>query len=142
MYYDTRAVTFVDNHDMRADYGVSPIDQFTHQAYAYILTRAYSTPKVFWKNYYQRGMKEELDRMIRARRYFAYGEPLENTNNTQTVYSYTRQGLNEVEGTGLVMIITKNTGGGEGTVWVNSGRPGVTYIDYTGKCSRNRYYRF
>ncbi len=71
-----RAVTFVDNHDTSRennDYPVEPVIRFKNQAYAYILMREHSIPTVYARDYDEFGMRSTLDRMIEARRYFAYG---------------------------------------------------------------------
>ncbi len=136
MGYDTRAVTFLDNHDTNRDregYGHTPINNRAFQAYSYILTRKYSTPTVFWKDYYQYDMGDNLDKLISARKHFAYGAEIENSgNNDRDTYSYTRAGLDDTPGTGLVMVISASDSGGETNISVNSGRANTTYIDYTG----------
>ncbi|WP_051412161.1 alpha-amylase domain-containing protein [Halonatronum saccharophilum] len=135
--YGHRSVTFLDNHDTNRDepndYNQTPINNRANQAYTYILTRKHSIPTIFWKDYYQYGMKDTLDKLISARRNFAYGEAYEYGGNTEGVYVYTRAGLDEVEGTGLVMLISDYEDGSQAIMdGVYSGRPNTIYIDYTG----------
>ncbi|MGM0370683.1 MAG: alpha-amylase, partial [Bacillota bacterium] len=94
--YRNKAVTFLDNHDTHRDgnpYDKPQIEKFKYQAYAYILMREQGLPTIFWKDYYQHGMKEELDKLLEARKYFAYGTGHEVSNNDDDVYSYVREGL-------------------------------------------------
>jgi alpha-amylase len=133
--YDFRAVSFLDNHDTSRDegsYGKEPISKYAYQAYSYILTRNYATPSVFWKDYYQFGMKDKLDKLIKARKYYAYGAEYEHSNNGQDVYSYTREGLNNVPGTGLVLMISDGTTDSTVSKNLYTARPDVTYVDITG----------
>ena len=135
--YSGRAVSFVDNHDTSRDeseYGNEPISSYAYQAYTYILTRKGVVPTVFWKDYYQYDMKEQLDKLLRARRYFAYGSEHEGPTD-EDVYSYVREGLDDVAGTGLVMLISDGTSGTVASKSIDSGRPNVTYIDITGNIS-------
>ncbi len=130
--YKDKAVTFVDNHDTNRD-GENPgIYRRKYQAYAYILTREHGTPVVFWKDYYIWGMKEELDKLLLARKYFAYGPGYEVDNNDEDVYSYVRAGLPDVEGDGLVLMISDGESGEIISKRINSRQPNTTFYDYTG----------
>jgi len=136
--YDTRAVSFLDNHDTSRDgdaYGKEPISKFAYQAYSYILMRDYATPSVFWKDYYQFGMKDKLDKLIKARRYYAYGPEYEVSNNDNDVYSYVREGLADVPDDGLVMMISDGSNGALATKTINSRQPNTTFYDFTGNVS-------
>ncbi|WP_051412160.1 starch-binding protein [Halonatronum saccharophilum] len=133
--YKDRAVTFVSNHDTERDnYDIARVTNYKYQAYTYILTREYGVPTVFWKDYYQYGMQDGLDKLLEARRDYAYGESWEHPDaNDSGVYTYTRLGLDYIEGTGLVMLISNSNAQGdmqERTLY--SGRPNVTYEDITG----------
>ncbi|WP_035571576.1 alpha-amylase [Halonatronum saccharophilum] len=133
--YEDRAVTFVDNHDTDRDsggYGINSIYNRKYQAYTYILTREHGLPTVFWKDYYQYGMKEGLDKLIEVRRDFAYGKGYESYSNDFNTYSYVREGVEEIEGSGLVMMITQDNSGGIIEKRIDSKKPNSRFYDYTG----------
>lgn len=130
--YKDKAVTFVDNHDTNRGEENPGIYRRKYQAYAYILTREHGTPVVFWKDYYIDGMKEELDKLLLARKYFAYGPGYEVDNNDEDVYSYVRAGLPDVEGDGLVLMISDGESGEIATKSINSRQPNTTFYDFTG----------
>lgn len=130
-----RGVTFVDNHDTSREgnpYGTPQVDRFKNQAYAYILMRKHGVPTVYARDYDELGMAPTLDRLIEARRYFAYGPEHEQSANTEEVYAYVREGLSEVPGTGLVMLLSGRDHGGQESLWINAHQPNTTYYDYTG----------
>lgn len=131
--YEDRAVTFVENHDTNRDKDNKPgIYKRKYQAYAYILTREYGTPVVFWKDYYIYGMKEGLDKLLEVRRDYAYGRGYEVDNNDEDVYGYVREGLPEVEKDGLVLLISDGESNEVRTKRINSRQPNTTFYDYTG----------
>ncbi|PRX28630.1 alpha-amylase [Orenia metallireducens] len=134
-----RAVAFIDNHDTSGsnaeNYGKRGIDKYSYQAYAYALTRESTVPTIFWKDYYQHGMKSGLDKLIQARKYYAYGTGHEVDNNDNDVYSYVREGLDNVEGTGLVMMISDGTSGDLVTREINSRQSNTAFRDITGNVS-------
>ncbi len=130
-----QAVTFIDNHDTSREgnpYGQPQIENFKNQAYAYILMREHGVPTVYARDYDEFGMADTLDKMIEARRYYAYGTGHEVSNNDYHTYSYVREGLDNVEGTGLVMMISDSTDGGTTTKSINSRQPNTEFYDYTG----------
>lgn len=135
--YEERAVTFADNHDTNRDNEASGIANYKYQAYAYILMREKGIPCVWWKDYYVYGMKDKLDKLIEARKYFAYGPGHEVDNNDHDVYSYVREGLADEPGTGLVMMISDGPVGGSNVAIkrINSRQPNTTFYDYTGHIS-------
>lgn len=133
--YADRAVTFVDNHDTSREgnpYGTPQVHHFKNQAYAYILMREHGVPTVFARDYDEFGMAPTLDRLIEARRYFAYGRGHEQAVNTPEVYAYVREGLADVPGTGLVMLISGRSSGGRQELWIDSHQPNTAFYDYTG----------
>lgn len=134
--YQSRAITFIENHDTERDYeseyGTEAIAHRKFQAYCYILMRKDGVPKVFWKDYHHFGLKEVIDNLIEARKKFAYGEAYENDSNDKNTYSYIRTGDEEHPGSGLVMMITQHEHGEIIEKTVNSGQPETTYYDYTG----------
>lgn len=132
--YEDRSVTFLDNHDTGRDQGSysTPILRGAEQAYTYILMRDKGVPMAYWRDYYQREMGEDLDKLFKARKYFAYGPGREVDNNDSDVYSYVREGLEDKPGTGLVMMISIGQDGEFTTKRINSGQPNTLYYDYTG----------
>ncbi len=130
--YKNRAVTFVDNHDTNRGEDKRGIYKRKYQAYAYILTREHGIPVVYWKDYYIYNMKNELDKLLEVRKYFAYGPGYEVDNNDEDVYSYVREGLEEVEGDGLVLMISDGESGEIISKRINSRQPNTTFYDYTG----------
>lgn len=135
--YGDRMVTFVDNHDTGRDVTeyTSPIFNRKYQAYTYIMTREKGTPMLYWKDFYISGMREGLEKILIARRDYAYGPGYEVDNNDSDVYSYVRAGLEEVPGTGLVMMITGGDDGRVITKEINSQQPGQRFFDLTGNVS-------
>jgi len=134
--YQSRVITFIENHDTERDeaneYGTEAIAQRKFQAYCYILMRKDGVPKVFWKDYHHFGLKEVIDKLIEARKKFAYGEDFESESNDKNTYSYIRSGDQDHPGSGLVMMITKHENGEIIEKTVNSGRADTEYYDYTG----------
>ena len=127
------AVTFIDNHDtFRDGLASTPISKRKCQAYAYILTRAEGYPVVFWRDLYNNGLYDEMVKIIQARKDFAYGPGYEGELNDPKVYAYVRAGLVEVEGSGLVLMLS--SGESQQTIEkrVNARKPNTVYYDFTG----------
>jgi alpha-amylase len=133
-----RAVTFVDNHDTSREgnpYNMPEVIHFKNQAYAYILMREHGVPTVFARDWDEFGMSSTLSTLVEARRYFAYGPGHESGENTEEVYAYVREGLSDVPGTGMVMLISGRDSGGEQSHWINSRQPDTEFYDYAGNRS-------
>lgn len=134
--FKSRAITFVENHDTERDgtneYGTEAIVYRKMQAYCYILMRRDGVPSVFWKDYHSHGLKERIDKLIEARKKFAYGEAYESDQNDENTYSYIRTGDEEHPGSGLVMMITQHENEEIIEKTVNSGKADTVYYDYTG----------
>lgn len=81
------AVTFVENHDTDEHY---PITQNKHLAYAYILTSE-GYPTVFYKDYYNYGMKTTLDNLIWIHEKIAAGSTTQRWKDGD-VFAFTRNG--------------------------------------------------
>ncbi|UCE20166.1 MAG: T9SS type A sorting domain-containing protein [Gemmatimonadota bacterium] len=81
--------TFTDNHDTR-DPG-QPIDNDPILAYAYILTNnQVGLPTVFYYDYYNRGLKDKIDKLIEVHRNHIYGAPNRDyLSRTGTPYTQT-----------------------------------------------------
>lgn len=133
--YQNRAVTFVDNHDTERDgenqYGTESIFRRKLQAYCYILMRKEGVPSIFWKDYYNSNLKDQLQNLITARKKFAYGDSYENETNDKNTYSYIRSGDEKHAGSGLVMLITQAVGDQLIEKEVNTGSPETKYYDFT-----------
>lgn len=134
-----RAVTFVDNHDTNRaedeEYQQPQIINYKNQAYTYILMREWGVPTVYARDYEEFGMNNTLDKLITARRYYAYGQGYEIASNTPEVYGYVREGLDSVPGTGLVMLISGRNSGGEQCLSIDSRQANTTFYDITGNRS-------
>ncbi|AFG36578.1 alpha-amylase domain-containing protein [Spirochaeta africana] len=141
-YLDSRAVSFIDNHDTNREgnpYGTPQVINYKNQAYAWILAREWSTPTVYARDWDEFGMADTLRSLIQARRYFAYGDGVEmepgttGDANTEEVYAYARLGDPDIHGTGLWMLISGRDSGGVHTRWMNTGLPeGTEFVDLTG----------
>ena len=129
------AVTFLDNHDTCRNgnpYNKPQITKFKNQGYAYILINAKGTPCVYGKDYEDYGMKASLDKMITARRYYAYGEAVEQSTNDADVYSYVRKGISEAPKSGCVLMISDGQSGNSVTKKITGCKPNKEYYDITG----------
>lgn len=129
-----QAVTFVDNHDTFRD-GLgqpAPIFKRKCQSYAYLLTREGGYPVVFWRDLYNNNLRAEMEKLIRARKHFAYGPGYEGEAADPKVYAYVRAGLAEVPGTGLVLLISSGESGGLSVERINARQPHRGFYDFTG----------
>jgi len=133
--YKNRAVTFVENHDTDHEstnkYGIETIVYRKMQAYTYILMRRDGIPTVFWKDYYNYGLKDKIDKLISARKKFAYGDAFESETNDQKTYSYIRTGDEKHPGSGLVMMITQRENKELVEKTINTGKANTCYYDFT-----------
>ncbi len=116
------AVTFVENHD--TDRGF-PTTQNKHLAYAFILTTE-GYPSVFWKDYFQYGLKDILDPLIWVHEKFAFGKlAWRHTDEDLLIYERLSQ-------TGLLVGLNDNQVF-EKSMWVQTNFGSfVTLHDYTG----------
>jgi alpha-amylase len=134
--FKDRAITFVENHDTERDgtneYGTEAIVHRKMQAYCYILMRRDGVPTIFWKDYHSHGLKERLDKLIAARKSFAYGDAYESEANDKNTYSYIRTGDQEHPGSGLVMMITQQESEKIIEKKINTGQAETSYYDFTG----------
>ncbi len=134
--FKDRAITFVENHDTERDgsneYGTEAIVHRKMQAYCYILMRRDGVPTIFWKDYHSHGLKERLDKLIAARKSFAYGDAYESEENDEKTYSYIRTGDQKHPGSGLVMMITQQESEKIIEKKINTGQPETSYYDFTG----------
>lgn len=130
-------VTFVDNHDTQLGQSleswVSP--WFKPLAYTFILTREEGYPCVFYGDYYgipdkgYEGMKDVLDKILEARKKYAYGVQHDYLND-KSVIGWTREGDNAHEHSGLAALITVACGGKK-SMNVGIQHKGEKWIDLT-----------
>ena len=146
----TKAVTFVNNHDTEPGQSLERYvgdyydkggnkhygDWFKPLAYTYILTREQGYPCVFYGDYYgipSKGvaaMRDKLDKLMLARKNFAYGTQHDYFDNWDIV-GWTREGDTEHAKSGLAALITDGPGGSK-WMYVGSKFAGKTFYDYTG----------
>ncbi|MGH4052716.1 MAG: alpha-amylase [Clostridium sp.] len=133
--YPENSVTFVDNHDTQPGQSLeSWIDNsFKLQAYTFILTRQEGIPCVFFGDYYGlpnkniAPLKDELDKLLYARRDFAYGTQHDYFDEAHIV-GWTREN-------GLAALISNANNGGSKKMFVGEKFSDKTFIDVTGNVS-------
>ena len=116
--YPERAVTFVDNHDTEPGQALESwiSDWFKPLAYSLILLRKDGMPCVFYGDYY--GIKEKevepkndmLDKLLKIRKYFAYGEQEDYFYDKNTI-GFVRRGDYEHSASGLAVVMSDKNGG-------------------------------
>jgi len=139
----THAVSLVDNHDTQpyqalerwVDYWFKPL------AYSLILLIEEGYPCVFYPDLYGATYTEQgnevilapvsgLDKLIQARKLFAYGTQRKYFDHPKTI-GWTREGDSEHANSGLAVLLTT---GSDGTKWMEMGRQhaGKSFVDYLG----------
>jgi alpha-amylase len=139
------AVTFVDNHDTQPLQALESLVEswFKPLAYALILLRQEGYPCVFYPDYYgvtyrDRGRdgneyeifmdshKLILDRLLFARKHFAYGEQYTYFDHANVI-GWTRLGSkNHAKAMAVIM-----SNGAGGSKWMEVGKPNATFYDVT-----------
>jgi alpha-amylase len=104
------AVTWVENHDTD---GHNPISQNKHLAYAYILTSE-GYPTVFWKDYYNYGMKSTINNLNWIHEKIASGSTQQRWKDAD-VFAYERMGGNHL------LAALNDNGGSARTISVQTG---------------------
>ena len=113
------AIAFVDNHDTQIGQSLESWvqDWFKPIAYSLILLRKEClNPCIFYGDYY--GISEKnispnkqiLDKLIKARKYFAYGKQNDYFDDPNII-GWTREGDIEHSDSGLAVILSDNLGG-------------------------------
>jgi len=133
--YPENSVTFVDNHDTQPGQSLeSWVDNsFKLQAYTFILTRQEGVPCIFFGDYYGlpnndiAPLKDQLDKLLKARQDFAYGEQHDYFDDAHIV-GWTR-------GNGLAALICNINDGGCKKMFVGEKLSGKSFIDITGNVS-------
>jgi alpha-amylase len=129
--YPQNSVTFVDNHDTQPGQSLeSWVDNsFKLQAYTFILTRQEGIPCVFFGDYYGlpsnniAPLKDELDKLLKARKDFAYGWQHDYFDDAHVV-GWTREN-------GLASLISNSNNGGSKNMFVGEKFSGKTFVDIT-----------
>lgn len=145
----TLAVTFVENHNSQPlQLLESAVEAwFKPLAYALILLRREGYPCVFAGDYYgaqyqeSRGVedsrevcllsqREILDRLLKARSHYAYGEQLDYFEQANII-GWTR--LGDADHAQAMAVVISN--GQSGQQWMDTGRPHAQFVDMTGHLS-------
>ena len=143
------AVTLVENHDTQPLQSLeSPVeDWFKPLAYALILLREQGYPCIFYPDYYGSNYSDYgkngeiqdikmishrylIDRMLLARKHFAYGEQIDYFDDPNAV-GWTRLGT-ELHPHGLAVLMSD---GPQDQKWMNVGKPNAKFIDITHHCN-------
>jgi alpha-amylase len=138
------AVTLVDNHDTQPLQALeSPVEAwFKPLAYALILLRSEGYPCVFYPDYYGATYKDKgkdgndyeivlgehrwmLDKMLEARRYYAYGEQYSYFDHGNCI-GWTRLGTKEHQG-GMAVLLSN----GDDGIKRMQAVPNMIYVDIT-----------
>jgi alpha-amylase len=130
--YPQNSVTFVDNHDTQPGQSLeSWVDNsFKLQAYTFILTRQEGIPCVFFADYYGlpnnniAPLKDELDKLLKSRKDFAYGWQHDYFDDAHIV-GWTREN-------GLAALISNSNNGGSKKMYVGEKFSGKSFADITG----------
>ncbi|MBQ3060834.1 MAG: alpha-amylase [Lachnospiraceae bacterium] len=135
-----KAVTFVDNHDTQPGQSTSTVGPgFKLQAYVAILTRNVGYPCVFYGDYYGTGngsipsYKIMIDRIMQARKDYAYGTMHDYLNN-KDVIGWSMEGDSSHPNSGLASVITDGEAGSI-EMFVGKKHAGETWYDITGNYS-------
>lgn len=116
-YRPDLAVTFVDNHDTQPGQALESfvLDWFKPHAYSLILLRDLGYPCVFYGDLY--GIPHDnipkiscLETLMLIRKNYAYGK-LHDYFDDPKVVGFTREGIDEIEESGLAVLMTVEKGG-------------------------------
>jgi len=133
--YPENSVTFVNNHDTQPGQSLESFvdSSFSLLAYTYILTRQEGIPSVFFGDYYGiphnniPPLKDQLDKLLIARKDFAYGTQHDYFDDAHVV-GWTREN-------GLAALISNGDMGGSKKMFVSEKHSGKTFVDVTGNVS-------
>ena len=133
------AVTFVDNHDTQYGQSLQSFveDWFKPLAYALILLRREGVPCVFYSDYYGNPVRErplipELGKLIKARRWYAYGEQADFFDD-EHIIGWVRRGDIEHENSGMAVLMSDGEGGSL-PMSIGAQYAGERFYDVLGKC--------
>lgn len=132
---DEHAVTFVDNHDSQLGQSLESWvdDWFKPLAYAWILLTQKGYPCIFYGDYYglegieeAQGFKETLDRLLYARKEYAYGKQ-ENYVDHPNCIGFVRKGTDENPG-GCAVVLSNGEEGWK-KMTIGKEKAGMQYRD-------------
>lgn len=139
------AVTFVDNHDTEPGQALFSWIQewFKPLAYSLILLRKDGLPCVFYGDFYGipsqniKPMGEKLEKIIKARKYFAYGEQIDYFDH-HDIIAWVRTGDDEHTDSGMVTILSDGPGGSK---MINVGKKlaNTVFYDWLGNVQETVY---
>ncbi len=130
----------MDNHDTQHGQALQSTveDWFKPLAYALILLRKEGVPCVFYSDYYGnppqgRPMVPNLGKLIKARRWYAYGEQTDYFDDDHIV-GWSRRGDIEHEWSGMAVVMSDKDAG---SIAMDMGPSfaGEAFYDITGRCS-------
>ena len=116
---------------------------FKPLAYALILLRKDGLPCIFYGDYYGipeknvHPMKEKLEKLLWARKYFAYGHQIDYFDHPNII-GWTREGDYEHPDSGMAVILTDGAGGSK-KMNVGKRLANQTLYDCTGNISKPVY---
>jgi alpha-amylase len=124
------SVSFVENHDTDDQNGslYSPVTSLKALAYAYILMRDGGYPCVYYRDFYEYNLGDEIEKLIAIRGAHAFGPGAESDASDQDVYAYTRAG--DATHTGLVLLL--NDGFSSASRQLSTPFKSATLVDATG----------
>lgn len=135
------AVTFVDNHDTQYGQSLQSFveDWFKPLAYALILLRREGVPCVFYSDYYgnpvrNRPLVPNLGKLIKARRWYAYGEQTDYFDDEHIV-GWVRRGDIQHENSGMAVVMS-DAEGGSIPMYMGKACAGEQFYDMLGKCTQ------
>ena len=134
------AVTFVDNHDTQYGQSLQSFveDWFKPLAYGLILLREAGTPCVFYSDYYgnppqNRPMVANLGKLIKLRRWYAYGEQADYMDDDHVI-GWVRRGDIEHENSGLAVVMSDGEAGSR-VMEMGAAFAGELFYDVLGNCT-------
>ena len=134
------AVTFVDNHDTQYGQSLQSFveDWFKPLAYALILLRKEGVPCVFYSDYYGNPVRNtplvpNLGKLIKARRWYAYGEQEDHFLDDHVV-GWVRRGDIGHENAGIAVVMSDD-GPGALPMEMGAGFAGESFYDIMGVCT-------
>ncbi|MBQ6321639.1 MAG: alpha-amylase [Lachnospiraceae bacterium] len=133
------AVTFIDNHDTQYGQSLQSFveDWFKPLSYAIILLRSEGIPCVFYSDYYgnpvkNRPMVPNLGKLIKLRRFYAYGEQYDYLDDSHLI-GWVRRGDTEHKDSGMAVLMS-NAEGGTKRMEIGKAFAGETLYDALGNC--------
>ena len=116
---------------------------FKPLAYSLILLRKDGLPCVFYGDFYGipsqniKPMGEKLEKIIKARKYFAYGEQIDYLDH-HDIISWVRTGDDEHTDSGMVVILSDGPGGSK-TINVGKRLANTIFYDWLGNVQETVY---